>query len=68
VARVRIPIAGVTETDDETIDARRGRALEELRQTDQSLLLYLSMWTPKRGSTENAGGAPRRRLSVTSIA
>src|SRR5439155_25550544 len=58
-----------TEADDEAIDAWRSAAREEFRQMDQAFSpFYLNGrrkgWTPKRGSTENAGGAPRTRIDL----
>jgi len=41
VARVRIAVAGITEADDEAIDAWWSVALEELRQTDQCPLSFM---------------------------
>src|SRR6266545_740462 len=58
VTRIRVAVARIPEADDKTIDARRARTCEQLRQTDQ-VISPLSMSTPKRGSTANTGGAPR---------
>jgi hypothetical protein len=43
VARAGVAVARVAEPDDEAIDAWRGRAFEELCQTDQRLAPPLSM-------------------------
>jgi len=72
VARVRIPVARVTETDDETVGAWRRGAREELGQTDQDLSslsrVDVSRVDAEKGLHRKRRWGPAGRLSVTRIA
>jgi len=63
VARVGVPVARITEADDEAIDAWRSAAREEFRQMDQAFSpFYLN--GRRKGAPPKTPVGPRGRVSI----